>query len=94
MLRLRKNLKSLIITHPSWFIRTVLAISKPFIRYRGIIFILFLKSLRDLNIGKKDVLVSLSSVKFMNKIRYVHSLEELEKIIPLEHIQIPECVLQ
>ncbi|XP_051980141.1 caytaxin-like isoform X2 [Xyrauchen texanus] len=63
--RLRKNLKSLIITHPSWFIRTVVAISKPFI-----------------------------SVKFMNKIRYVHSLEELEKIVPMEHIQIPECVLQ
>nr|XP_055074271.1 caytaxin isoform X2 [Misgurnus anguillicaudatus] len=63
--RLRKNLKSLIITHPSWFIRTVLAISKPFI-----------------------------SVKFMNKIRYVHSLEELEKIVPMDHIQIPECVLQ
>ncbi|XP_067252841.1 caytaxin isoform X1 [Chanodichthys erythropterus] len=63
--RLRKNLKSLIITHPSWFIRTVLAISKPFI-----------------------------SVKFMNKIRYVHSLEELEKIVPMDHIQIPECILQ
>ncbi|XP_012501592.1 PREDICTED: caytaxin [Propithecus coquereli] len=31
--RLRKNLKSLIIVHPSWFIRTVLAISRPFIRY-------------------------------------------------------------
>lgn len=30
--RLRKNLKSLIIVHPSWFIRTVLAISRPFIR--------------------------------------------------------------
>lgn len=34
------------------------------------------------------------SVKFMNKIRYVHSLEELEKIVPMDHIQIPECVLQ
>ncbi|XP_023699652.1 caytaxin isoform X2 [Paramormyrops kingsleyae] len=63
--RLRKNLKSLIICHPSWFIRTVLAISRPFI-----------------------------SVKFMNKIRYVHSLEELEQIIPMEHVQVPECVLQ
>ncbi|XP_053128231.1 BCL2/adenovirus E1B 19 kDa protein-interacting protein 2 isoform X2 [Hemicordylus capensis] len=29
--RLRKNLKSLIIVHPSWFIRTLLAITKPFI---------------------------------------------------------------
>ncbi|TSK53720.1 Caytaxin [Bagarius yarrelli] len=63
--RLRKNLKSLIIAHPSWFIRTVLAISRPFI-----------------------------SVKFMNKICYVHSLEELEQIVPMEHIHIPECVIQ
>ncbi len=30
--RLRKNLKCLIIAHPSWFIRTVLALSRPFIR--------------------------------------------------------------
>ncbi|XP_008562293.1 PREDICTED: caytaxin-like, partial [Galeopterus variegatus] len=29
--RLQKNLKSLIIVHPSWFIQTVLAISCPFI---------------------------------------------------------------
>lgn len=26
------ELKSLIIVHPSWFIRTVLAVSRPFIR--------------------------------------------------------------
>ncbi|XP_014977970.2 caytaxin isoform X2 [Macaca mulatta] len=63
--RLRKNLKSLIIVHPSWFIRTVLAISRPFI-----------------------------SVKFINKIQYVHSLEDLEQLIPMEHVQIPDCVLQ
>uniref|UniRef100_A0A671LN51 ATCAY kinesin light chain interacting caytaxin b n=1 Tax=Sinocyclocheilus anshuiensis TaxID=1608454 RepID=A0A671LN51_9TELE len=59
--RLRKNLKCLIIAHPSWFIRTVLAISRPFI-----------------------------SVKFMEKIRYVQSLEELAQIVPMEHVQIPE----
>uniref|UniRef100_A0A8C9AD64 ATCAY kinesin light chain interacting caytaxin n=1 Tax=Prolemur simus TaxID=1328070 RepID=A0A8C9AD64_PROSS len=63
--RLRKNLKSLIIVHPSWFIRTVLAISRPFI-----------------------------SVKFINKIQYVHSLEDLEQLIPMDHVQIPDCVLQ
>ncbi|XP_039734288.1 caytaxin isoform X2 [Pteropus medius] len=63
--RLRKNLKSLIIVHPSWFIRTVLAISRPFI-----------------------------SVKFINKIQYVHSLEDLEQLIPMEHVQIPDVVLQ
>lgn len=63
--RLRKNLKSLIIVHPSWFIRTVLTISRPFV-----------------------------SVKFINKIQYVHSLEELRQLVPMEHVQIPDCVLQ
>ncbi|NP_001072592.1 protein prune homolog 2 [Xenopus tropicalis] len=29
--RLRKNLKSFIIVHPSWFIRTILALTRPFI---------------------------------------------------------------
>uniref|UniRef100_A0A667X625 ATCAY kinesin light chain interacting caytaxin n=1 Tax=Myripristis murdjan TaxID=586833 RepID=A0A667X625_9TELE len=62
--RLRKNLKSLVIAHPTWFIRTVLAISRPFI-----------------------------SVKFMNKIQYVHSLDELAEIVPMEHVQVPECVV-
>uniref|UniRef100_A0A3Q4HQ61 ATCAY kinesin light chain interacting caytaxin a n=1 Tax=Neolamprologus brichardi TaxID=32507 RepID=A0A3Q4HQ61_NEOBR len=61
--RLRKNLKSLVIAHPTWFIRTVLAISRPFI-----------------------------SVKFMNKIQYVHSLDELAEMVPMEHVHVPECV--
>ncbi|XP_035276378.1 caytaxin-like [Anguilla anguilla] len=63
--RLRKNLRAMIIAHPSWFIRTVLAVSRPFI-----------------------------SEKFMNKIRYAHSLEELAEMVPMEHVQIPDCVLQ
>ncbi|XP_034054931.1 caytaxin isoform X1 [Gymnodraco acuticeps] len=63
--RLRKNLKSLVIAHPTWFIRTVLAISRPFI-----------------------------SVKFMNKIQYVHSLDELAELVPMEHVHVPECVVQ
>ncbi|XP_040435979.1 protein prune homolog 2 isoform X1 [Falco naumanni] len=29
--RLRKNLKSFVIVHPSWFIRTILAVTRPFI---------------------------------------------------------------
>lgn len=40
------------------------------------------------------LLLPLCSVKFMDKIRYVHTLEELSQIIPMEHVQIPECVLQ
>ncbi|XP_061832269.2 caytaxin isoform X3 [Nerophis lumbriciformis] len=63
--RLRKNLKSLVIAHPTWFIRTVLAISRPFI-----------------------------SVKFMNKIQYVHSLDELAQMVPMEHVHVPDCVVQ
>ncbi|XP_041647602.1 caytaxin isoform X2 [Cheilinus undulatus] len=51
--RLRKNLKSLVIAHPTWFIRTVLAISRPFI-----------------------------------------SLEELAEIVPMEHVHVPESVVQ
>ena len=35
-----------------------------------------------------------TSVKFINKIQYVHSLEDLEQLIPMEHVQIPDCVLQ
>ncbi|XP_019124622.1 protein prune homolog 2 isoform X1 [Larimichthys crocea] len=63
--RLRKNLKSFIILHPSWFIRTVLAITKPFI-----------------------------SAKFSSKIKYVTSLDELQELIPMESIQIPECIIR
>ncbi|PWA26943.1 hypothetical protein CCH79_00001035, partial [Gambusia affinis] len=63
--RLRKNLKSFIIVHPSWFIRTVLAITKPFI-----------------------------STKFSSKIKYVSSLDELRELIPMDSIQIPECIIK
>lgn len=63
--RLKKNLKSFIILHPSWFIRTILAITKPFI-----------------------------SAKFSSKIKYVNSLDELQELIPMEYIQIPECIIR
>uniref|UniRef100_A0A8C6SCX0 Protein prune homolog 2 n=1 Tax=Neogobius melanostomus TaxID=47308 RepID=A0A8C6SCX0_9GOBI len=63
--RLRKNLKSFIILHPSWFIRTVLAITKPFI-----------------------------SAKFSSKIKYVNSLDELQELIPMENIEIPDCIIR
>lgn len=58
-------MKSFIILHPSWFIRTVLAITKPFI-----------------------------STKFSSKIKYVTSLDELHELIPMECIQIPECIIR
>ncbi|XP_039628884.1 BCL2/adenovirus E1B 19 kDa protein-interacting protein 2 isoform X1 [Polypterus senegalus] len=46
--RLRKNLKSLIIVHPSWFIRTLLAITRPFISSKFSQKIKFVFSLTEL----------------------------------------------
>ncbi|XP_013124043.1 BCL2/adenovirus E1B 19 kDa protein-interacting protein 2 isoform X6 [Oreochromis niloticus] len=46
--RLRKNLKSLIIVHPSWFIRTLLALTKPFISSKFSQKIKYVYSLSDL----------------------------------------------
>ncbi|CAL9697514.1 unnamed protein product [Knipowitschia caucasica] len=46
--RLRKNLKSLMIVHPSWFIRTLLALTKPFISSKFSQKIQFVFSLSDL----------------------------------------------
>ena len=43
---------------------------------------------------KSSPLVPLYSVKFLEKIRYVQTLQELSQIIPMEHVQIPESVLQ
>ncbi|XP_016406568.1 BCL2/adenovirus E1B 19 kDa protein-interacting protein 2 isoform X3 [Sinocyclocheilus rhinocerous] len=46
--RLRKNLKSLMIVHPSWFIRTLLALTKPFISSKFSQKIKYVYSLTDL----------------------------------------------
>ncbi|KAK7933825.1 hypothetical protein WMY93_004721 [Mugilogobius chulae] len=63
--RLKKNLKMFIIVHPSFFIRTLLGITRPFI-----------------------------SSKFSSKIRYVHSLQELGQIIPMEYVHIPPSIIR
>ncbi|KAM3610640.1 uncharacterized protein V6R79_006802 [Siganus canaliculatus] len=63
--RLKKNLKMFIIVHPSWFIRTLLGITRPFI-----------------------------SSKFSSKIKYVHSLQELGAIIPMEYVHIPPSIVK
>ncbi|MED6247415.1 BCL2/adenovirus E1B 19 kDa protein-interacting protein 2 [Ataeniobius toweri] len=46
--RLRKNLKSLIIVHPSWFIRTLLVLTKPFISSKFTQKVKYVYSLTDL----------------------------------------------
>lgn len=63
--RLKKNLKMFIIVHPSWFIRTLLGLTRPFI-----------------------------SSKFSSKIKYVHSLQELGEIIPMDYVHIPPSIMK
>ncbi|KAM6472874.1 protein prune homolog 2 isoform 3-T3 [Liasis olivaceus] len=63
--RLRKNLKSFIIVHPSWFIRTILAVTRPFI-----------------------------SSKFSSKIQYVNTLADLNELIPMEYVNVPESIVK
>lgn len=48
----------------------------------------------SIQILNNHVVVVTCSVKFMNKIQYVYSLDELAEIIPMEHVQVPECVVQ
>ncbi|KAM5328783.1 protein prune homolog 2 isoform 4-T4 [Glossophaga mutica] len=47
--RLRKNLKSFIIVHPSWFIRTILAVTRPFISSKFSSKIKYVSSLSELS---------------------------------------------
>nr|XP_033782865.1 protein prune homolog 2 isoform X3 [Geotrypetes seraphini] len=47
--RLRKNLKSFIIVHPSWFIRTILAVTRPFISSKFSSKIKYVGSLAELS---------------------------------------------
>uniref|UniRef100_A0A3Q2WL12 Uncharacterized LOC102312771 n=1 Tax=Haplochromis burtoni TaxID=8153 RepID=A0A3Q2WL12_HAPBU len=69
--RLKKNLKMFIIVHPSWFIRTLLGITRPFIRSQ-----------------------SCNCYFFSSKIKYVHSLQELGEIIPMEYVHIPHSIVR
>lgn len=34
------------------------------------------------------------SSKFSSKIKYVNSLAELEELIPMEYVHIPECIIK
>ncbi|XP_067878747.1 bcl-2/adenovirus E1B 19 kDa-interacting protein 2-like protein isoform X1 [Heterodontus francisci] len=47
--RLRKNLKSLIVVHPSWFIKVILAITRPFISSKFSRKVRFVSSLQELS---------------------------------------------
>ncbi|XP_029607863.1 BCL2/adenovirus E1B 19 kDa protein-interacting protein 2 [Salmo trutta] len=79
--RLRKNLKSLIIVHPSWFIRTLLALTKPFISSKFSQKIQFVFNLTDLS-----VLVPMEYVSIPDCIKEL----DQEKPVRVEMAAMPE----
>ncbi|KAJ8005982.1 hypothetical protein DPEC_G00123540 [Dallia pectoralis] len=64
--RLRKNLKSFIIVHPSWFIRTVLGVIRPFISSK------FSSKIKYVN--------SLTELRQLIPMEYVHIPESIIKV--------------
>ncbi|XP_040267381.1 bcl-2/adenovirus E1B 19 kDa-interacting protein 2-like protein isoform X1 [Bufo bufo] len=61
--RLKKNLKSVLIVHPTWYLKALLVITRPFI-----------------------------SSKFGRKVKFVNSLADLEPLVSLEKVHIPDCI--
>ncbi|XP_072007018.1 protein prune homolog 2 isoform X4 [Engystomops pustulosus] len=84
--RLRKNLKSFIIVHPSWFIRTILAVTRPFISSKFSSKIKYVSSLAELRelIPMEYVQIPESIVKyeesrcFPRNVRLDEELKETE----------------
>lgn len=64
--RLRKNLKSFIIVHPSWFIRTILAVTRPFISSK------FSSKIQYIN--------TLAELREMIPMEYVHIPDSIVKL--------------
>lgn len=63
--RLRKTLKGLYLVHPTFWLKTLVLMTKPFI-----------------------------STKFSRKLQFVHSLQELAELVPVDQICIPDKVKQ
>jgi len=93
--RLRKNLKGFYVVHPTWYIKALITIIKPFIRSAASSLSLFCYWDKHLNIltplFRLHLFLLLSS-KFSRKLQFVDSLQELSQFIPTEHVQIPDSV--
>ncbi|XP_028910811.1 protein prune homolog 2 isoform X4 [Ornithorhynchus anatinus] len=74
--RLRKNLKSFIIVHPSWFIRTILAVTRPFISSKFSSKIQYVSSLSELSelIPMEYVPIPESIIKYDEERSYKRSV--------------------
>ncbi|KAH0628252.1 hypothetical protein JD844_009148, partial [Phrynosoma platyrhinos] len=90
--RLRKNLKSFIIVHPSWFIRTILAVTRPFISSKFSSKIQYVSTLAELSelIPMEYVNVPESIVKydedrsFQRRVRLDEELREASANIDMK----------
>ncbi|GFS17870.1 protein prune homolog 2 [Elysia marginata] len=61
--RLKKNLKGLLLVHPTLWLRTIVTMTRPFI-----------------------------SSKFSSKLRFVRTLEELNSVVPMDNVMIPDAI--
>lgn len=80
--RLRKQLKNLYIVHPTFWVRSMLRLARPFVR------------LALLHPNTILYLLFFNSSKFYRKVHVVRSLQQLSKHVPLETHLIPAPVLQ
>ncbi|XP_023658712.2 uncharacterized protein [Paramormyrops kingsleyae] len=81
--RLRKNLKSFIIVHPSWFIRTILAVTRPFISSKFSSKIKYVNSLAELSelIPMEYVHIPESIVKLDEKLKEAAEMDKLNSFL-------------
>ncbi|XP_044533924.1 protein prune homolog 2 [Gracilinanus agilis] len=80
--RLRKNLKSFIIVHPSWFIRTILAVTRPFISSKFSSKIQYVSTLSELSelIPMECVHIPESIIKYDEERSYKRSVRLDEEL--------------
>lgn len=100
--RLRKDLKGLFVVHPAWYVRAVITVIKPFIRWARMIIRSANRTRCHIIIIRRFVLISkplslnrfslACSEKFSRKMRFIHSLQELAEFVPVDQLQIPDCI--
>ncbi|RWS15582.1 protein prune 2-like isoform X2, partial [Dinothrombium tinctorium] len=81
--KLRKNLKSLFLVHPTFWLKTLVIMTKPFIRYHQALLI---------NLNTEQILYF--SSKFARKLQFVNTLSELNDLVPIDSTIIPPPVKQ
>ncbi|XP_043391024.1 bcl-2/adenovirus E1B 19 kDa-interacting protein 2-like protein isoform X2 [Chelonia mydas] len=89
--RLRKNLKAMIIVHPTWYVKALMTVIRPFLRMHQPL--AELPTLSMFDVCLKAPAPGVSS-KFGRKVQFVDSLWELSQQIPLEQVHIPDCIRQ